>query len=356
MDHLIQERCINALTIAIGPRYKLRSSVCLAEDLEDLILVEAARSVGVGSDVLSRLPQQIISKRGDILAAYHLILEALLFQLGLAELNSAEWWARVNSAARAPLAAGGGSSSAVNVQGVAGGAGAEQQGGPGMLSVEAFFEHYRPRGGDTWEALARRSGGLDKYRCPATAANPAGLSFTFPSPEVPASVEDYLLVYCGSGPWADGVAQRVVLAVHQAAGLDAEPLLPCLASLRVATQEAEAAKMKGAFVPPPSQAMLKSKAKGLGAGVGGSGPPVGAAKGRKKRKAARHRGGGIKRLTGFARQPYAPHAAALQAASAPLMGGFGGLALGGFAAAPLAAAPPPTSASQSAAPPPPPPF
>ena len=263
MDHLVQERCIHALTIALGPRYRLRSSIALAEDLEDLILVEAARSAGLSRDVLSRLPQQIISKRADVGRAYHTILEALLHQLGRAELNTGEWWDRVNARARASAASAAALGAAEEAAVLSGGSAAQA---PMALSAEAFFEHYRPRPPEeTWEGLAQLSGGMAKYRSLGSSSSSSSsrggedLCFAFPAPEAPASVDDYLRVYCGSGPAADAVAQRVLLAVHSegGGGLDAEPLLPSLPALRAATQEAEAVRALGKFVPPPGALALK---------------------------------------------------------------------------------------------------
>ena len=257
MDHLVQERCIHALTIALGPRYRLRSSIALAEDLEDLILVEAARSSGLSRDVLSRLPQQIISKRADVGRAYHTILEALLHQLGRAELNTGEWWDRVNARARASATSAAALGAAEEAAGLPGGSAAQA---PTALSAEAFFEHYRPRPPEeTWEGLAQLSGGMAKYRAPGSSGGSGALCFAFPAAEAPASVDDYLRVYCGSGPAADAVAQRVLLAVHSegGGGLDAEPLLPSLPALRAATQEAEAVRALGRFVPPPGALALK---------------------------------------------------------------------------------------------------
>ena len=346
MDSLVQERCIFALTIALGSRYYLRSSVSMAVDLEDLILVEASRSCGLGRDVLSRLPQQIISRRADVVVAYHTVLEALVYQLGRAELNSGEWWDRVNASARsaggAAAASASSSSSSValalaELSLLAGGGGAAPV-QPVSLSVEAFFDHYRPRGSETWGSLAERSGGMAKYQrvseaaagaVGAAAAAPA-LALAFPSAEAPASLDDYLRVYCGSGPGGDAVAQRVLLGVHSEGGWDAEALLPSVPALRQATQEAEAVKAQGRYAPPQQlQAAAGTRGRGTGrGGRGGRGAGHGSkgSKGKKVGKAA------------------AAHSAAAAAGAAAVAEGYGGSSAGQFdaygaAAAAAAAAP-----------------
>ena len=160
MEPTVQERAIHALTLAIGIRLRLCSPITLATALEDLLLCEAARAVGMPRDVLTSRPPQLLRKRPGLVHAYHVVLEGFLVGLASPPLNTAAWWAEVNRGVAA-LGGSGATGGGVGAAAAAGGGGGVLSEGDAAAAALApsFFEHYRPRG-ETWAAAAERGGGL----------------------------------------------------------------------------------------------------------------------------------------------------------------------------------------------------
>lgn len=254
MDALIQERALYRLILALGPRLREYSPVRLAEDLEECIMWESARLCGLKEEVYFRLPQQVLSKRVDVVAAYHTVLEGFLHQLSRPDLNTVEWWGSVNLETQrgggvvGGVGGGGGGMSAGQGSGVGGMSDAPAP-PPALVTPTVFFDHYRPDKGATWSDLAVASGGMQRYQQGASSSGAGGGGapcFDFPTPALPGTLNDYLQVYCGTGAVANKVADSVLLTLFSRDGLnkngEGRAVLKCKDTLEVAASEAVMAR------------------------------------------------------------------------------------------------------------------
>jgi len=257
MDEVTQERVIFALTRAIGPRLRLFSPATLAVKLEDLCLREAAARCGIPRDVLTCRPPALLRKRPGLIPAYHSVVEGLLASIALPELNPPAWWAEVNRGAWSGGAPSGSAAGGAGGSGE-GAASAEVFDNQKSATAASFFEHYRPLG-ESWASFAERSGGMAKYRAKRAREGAGGVegggggsaseggggsgsgggahNFDFPTPALPHTLDEYLAVYCGTGPLGATVARSALTNLRVGKGIEAEALLPSLPALRAAAAE-----------------------------------------------------------------------------------------------------------------------
>ena len=227
---LIQERAIHSLTLAIGDRLRLVSPVCFAEELEDCIMAESAKLIGLKDDTFIRLPPSYLSQRKDMMRRYHEILEGLIVQLDATQnedMNTDEWWNKVNRIQH-------------RNEGSAGLSG-------DFVTPSSFFEHYRPtKTGESWGSLAIKAGRMQKYlvsHSPDRTSAQNEYCFLFPSDLTPDSLNEYLRVFCGSGKTANSMADKILLDMFKLNNTnEGFALLSCKPDLEQATTESALAR------------------------------------------------------------------------------------------------------------------
>lgn len=143
MDADLREDAIYRLSKSLLDRLHYSSILELSTELEDCILVEAASLVGLPRDELDGLPPLIIQERPGLINMYHVVLECFIYNLSQPSFNEPAWWNKVNVKNNASALDGG-------------------KAAP-TFPAQIFFDHYRPRGGDTWVELATRQKLMQAY-------------------------------------------------------------------------------------------------------------------------------------------------------------------------------------------------
>jgi hypothetical protein len=229
MDEVLQERAVHTLTLAIGLRLRVSSPIALAEALEDLALEEAASITSLSRASLGARPPAELRRRADLVRAYLGVVASLAARLAAPECNDAAWWAAVNRTARGAWGGGGGDAG-------------------GAVTPRNFFDHYAPPEG--WRAAATAALARD-------AADERAVAPEFPSAARPASIDEYVRIYAGTGALGAATARDAITNLLLVKGIDGTSLLPSLGEMRAAAAAAEGA---GAGAGAPKK---MKRAKGL---------------------------------------------------------------------------------------------
>jgi hypothetical protein len=177
MESLTIERSIYRLSSALAYRLTSRAALPLAVELEDLVLIESCRSLGITEKEMWIMSPGMFQSNDAIIEAYHCILEGFLFQLQLPmgeEPNTNEWWLRANMRG----GGGGGVSSSFDPTSSNFG-GSRSVLRSSYMSSHEFFSHFRPKNSD-WKGLAARHDLLRRYKVvkaqPASTPRPSSSS------------------------------------------------------------------------------------------------------------------------------------------------------------------------------------
>jgi len=161
MESLTIERSIYRLSSALAYRLTSRAALPLAVELEDLVLIESCRSLGITEKEMWIMSPGMFQSNDAIIEAYHCILEGFLFQLQLPmgeEPNTNEWWLRAN------MRGGGGGGVSTSFDPTSSNFGGSRSVlRSSYMSSHEFFSHFRPKNSD-WKGLAARHDLLRRYK------------------------------------------------------------------------------------------------------------------------------------------------------------------------------------------------
>jgi len=177
MESLTIERSIYRLSSALAYRLTSRAALPLAVELEDLVLIESCRSLGITEKEMWIMSPGMFQSNDAIIEAYHCILEGFLFQLQLPmgeEPNTNEWWLRAN------MRGGGGGGVSTSFDPTSSNFGGSRSVlRSSYMSSHEFFSHFRPKNSD-WKGLAARHDLLRRYKVviaqPASTPRPSSSS------------------------------------------------------------------------------------------------------------------------------------------------------------------------------------
>jgi hypothetical protein len=177
MESLTIERSIYRLSSALAYRLTSRAALPLAVELEDLVLIESCRSLGITEKEMWIMSPGMFQSNDAIIEAYHCILEGFLFQLQLPmgeEPNTNEWWLRAN------MRGGGGGGVSISFDPTSSNFGGLRSVlRSSYMSSHEFFSHFRPKNSD-WKGLAARHDLLRRYKVviaqPASTPRPSSSS------------------------------------------------------------------------------------------------------------------------------------------------------------------------------------
>jgi hypothetical protein len=177
MESLTIERSIYRLSSALAYRLTSRAALPLAVELEDLVLIESCRSLGITEKEMWIMSPGMFQSNDAIIEAYHCILEGFLFQLQLPmgeEPNTNEWWLRAN------MRGGGGGGVSISFDPTSSNFGGSRSVlRSSYMSSHEFFSHFRPKNSD-WKGLAARHDLLRRYKVviaqPASTPRPSSSS------------------------------------------------------------------------------------------------------------------------------------------------------------------------------------